>query len=503
MEGVAVEVIYDPDGEARDITNSVLIRSVRLESSSWAQPGTWQATVRDMDQSQSFVTGKRIIWRLDGITFYGGFLTQVIKTFAIPVDDTTNPSSVKTRQFQLKGVDYNILFDKRVVRDGGETPNYQTHIPKFSRTTDDVLVIRLCTQYLDLPDWLDTSTKVEEIGYIPVKAKGIDLPYSPTFVQTVYNQFHEIVGYLWSIPTAYDAGSLHVWDNGTPIWHYEVSHSEVPGTFMILEANPTVLTTAVDVTYKGAWCTQGSSWRMQMQNLSGLSGAIWYIQPEPGGDGAELVWRAVEDVVAPYSLSDSPSGATGGFREMQYVEDASGMVNDALVWGGSEYANQDGWPTANVLFAREENSESVTDHGRWQWAETHFGDVYNYSSQDEVDIRAKIIVLGQTGDTVYEKNRGLQNPNETYTLAWHHIDIPKSGGVYQFIKPGDLTTLNLNVFGKTVILPCRSITVTFPSGMFDGSAIVRFEGTFSLQVNDPWTLWQAIARRKQVVLPNL
>jgi len=188
---------------------------------------------------------------------------------------------------------------------------------------------------------------------------------------------------------------------------------------------------------------------------------------------------------------------------MQYVEDASGMVNDALVWGGSEYSNVDGWPTANVLFAREKNETSITDHNRWQWAETHFGDAMNYSSQDEVDIRAKIIVLGQTGDTVYAQNRGLQNPNETFTLAWHHTEVPKSGGFYQFIKPGDLTTLNLHVFDKVVILPCRSIAVTFPSGTDDGNAIVRFEGTFSLQVNDPWTLWQAIARRKQVVLPNL
>ena len=496
MAGVGLEIIYDPDDEARDITNVVLIKSARLESSSWAQPGIWQCTVKDLTQEQEFVTGKRIIWRLDGTTFYGGFLTQVTKAFAFPADDTTVPASVKTRQFQLRGVDYNILFDKRVVRD---PTNYQTSIPQFSRTWDKTVVEKLCNDFLDLPTWLDTSTMVDQVGRIPMNSGATGVPYSPSYVNIIPNEFDETVGYLWQIPHTYIAGSLSVHDDGVAIWHYEVDPAD--GTFMILEGSPTSLVATVNVTYMGSWVTQGSPWRKQMQNFSGLTGAIWYIQPN--GDGADLVWRAVEDVVAPYVLSDKPEGAEQGFREMQCVEDASGMVNDALVWGGSEYSNVDGWPTANVLFAREKNETSITDHNRWQWAETHFGDAMNYSSQDEVDIRAKIIVLGQTGDTVYAQNRGLQNPNETFTLAWHHTEVPKSGEVYQFIKPGDLTTLNLHVFDKDVILPCRSIAVTFPSGTTDGNAIVRFEGTFSLQVNDPWTLWQAIARRKQVVLPNL
>jgi len=496
MAGVGLEIIYDPDGESRDITNLVIIKSARLESSNWAQPGIWQATVRDFDRSQAFVTGKRIVWKLDGVTFYGGFLTQITKTFAFPTVDTDPITSVKARQFQLRGVDYNILFDKRVLRN---PDNYQTSIPQFTQSWDATLITKLCNDYLDLPAWLDTSTMVDEVGKIPVRAAGTGVHYTPSYVTTIPDEDGVTVGYMWRIPHEYNPGTLSVFDNGTPIWHYEIEPSD--GTFMITEGSPTSLDTTVNVTYKGAWVTQGSPWRKQMQSFSGLTGAIWYIQAD--GDGASLVWRAVEDGAAPYTLSDKPTGDEQGFRELQYVEDAAGMVNDALVWGGSEYSNVDGWPTANVLFAREENSGSISDHNRWQWAETHFGDAMNYSSQDEVDIRAKVIVLGQTGDRVYDQNRGLQNPNETFTIAWHHTDIPKSGGVYQFIKPGDLTTLNLNVFGETIILPCRSIAVTFPSGTEDGNAIVRFEGTFSLQVNDPWTLWQAIARRKLMIVPNL
>jgi len=505
MAGVGLEIIYDPDDEERDITNMVLIRSSRLESASWAQPGIWQATVRDTAQNQSFVTGKRIIWKLDGTTFYAGYLTQVIKTFAVPVDDTSAPASVLTRQFQLKGVDYNILFDKRVMR---YPTNYQEAIPQFNRTWDKTAVEAVCDNYLDLPAWLDTSTRVEQVGHIPESVGDDAAEFSPSFVQNVLNQWSEIVGYLYKISMSYTPGSLAVYDDGVGIWHYEVDPDAAGGgTFMILESSPTALTAKAAVTYKGGYVTQGTPWRKQMQSFSALTGAIWYI--EPNGTGADLVWRAVEDVVAPYVLSDKPTGDEQGFRELQYVEDASGMVNDALVWGGSEYSNVDGWPTAGVLFARETNSTSVTDHGRWQWAETHFGDALNYSSQAEVDLRAKVIVKGQTGNRVYDQNRGLQNPNETYTVAWHHTQVPKSGGVFQFIKPGDLTTLDLHVFGRTVegadpiILPCRSIAVSFPSGTADGNTIVRFEGVFSLQVQDPWTLWQAIAKRKALIVPNL
>ena len=42
-----------------------------------------------------------------------------------------------------------------------------------------------------------------------------------------------------------------------------------------------------------------------------------------------------------------------------------------------------------------------------------------------------------------------------------------------------------------------------PALVVVGVLLTSTEGTFSLQANDPWTMWNAIARRKQVVLPNL
>jgi hypothetical protein len=417
--GIDVQVIYDPDSANLDITNKVIFRTAKLTTSLATLPGTWSATVKDVDRVLDFSTGKRIVWKLDGVVFYAGFITQISRAFAFPADDTSVLSDVKSRQFVLRGVDYNILFDKRVLRN---TANYLVKIPNYTRSYDGVLVNYLCDHYLDLPTWLDTSTEVVNVAYMPTKT-------------------------------------------GT--------------TFR--------------------WTTQGNPWRTQMDIFAKKAGTTYYIRPY--GTGARLVYKALEDSAYPYAFSDKPVGSEIGFRELDYMEDASGMVNDALVWGGDEFG--DNSTGAATVFARDKNDTSITDHGRWQWAETHFGDT-NYASQEEVTQRAEAIVQGRTGDTIYEQNRGLQNPNKTYRMSWFNRGVPESGGVADVIMPSELATLKLHVFGDgvdplIVVLPCRQVDISFVSNDPTGASYVRFDGTFSLQANDPWQLWLAIKRRQRAV----
>jgi hypothetical protein len=404
---VPVQVIYDPDGANLDISGDVLFHTARLESQISAQPGLWECVVKDVNRTHSFTTGKRVLWKLGGTTFYGGFLTQVESSFAFPTDDTTPLSSVKTRQFTLRGADYNLLFDKRVMR---RTSNYLSAIPPHDRASDSSLITFGTATYIDVPSWLDYGTHLDTVANVP---------------RTASSQF--------------------------------------------------------------GWVTQGSPWRKQMDMIARISGAIYYIKAN--GNNADLHYHAQETSVAPYELSDAPTGAQKGFRELDALEDATGMVNDALVWGGNDFTVTG----STVVFARAENAGSISSHGRWQWAETHFGDI-NYATQDELDNRADVIVNGRTGDTIYEQNRGLQAVQENYRIAWHDRDVPKSGGAYQFIQCGDLTTLHLNVFGKTLVLPCRQLVITFPENDSAGDSYVRFEGMFGLQLNDPYTLWQAVAK---------
>ena len=419
--GVGIQVIYDPDGDNRDITDKVLFSTVRLESSASAVPGTWQAVVKDVDRNESFTTGKRVVFKLNDQVIYAGFLLIASDRFAFPVVDTSDISKVTGRQFALQGVDYNILFDKRVVHNSA---NYLTRIPKFTRQWDADLIQTLCGTYLNLPTWLDYTTEVENVAELP---------------RTV--------------------GAM------------------------------------------GGWVTQGTPWREQMKEFVASAGATYYIKPH--GTGARLVWRSIEDTVAPYVLSDKPVGDEQGFRDLDYSEDATGMINDALVWGGNEFTDTG----TGTVFARQKNDDSIDDHNRWQWGELHFNDS-NYASQDEVDNRADAIVLGRTGDTIEEQNRGLQRPTKRYTLTWFDRNVPVDAGVYQFIYPGDLTTLKLHVFGDgvdplIVVLPCRSINISFPSLDSSGDAYVQFQGTFSLQLNDPWRMWLAVARRRRQAILGL
>jgi hypothetical protein len=422
MAGVPVQVIYDPDDLNTDITNYVIYRSVRLETQFASLPGTWSATITDEGQDLDFATGKRILWKLDGSVFYAGFITQVSRTFAFPADDTSVPASVKTREFVLRGVDYNILFDRRFLRNPS---NYLTHIPEItSPTYDGVIIKQLCDDYLDIPSWLDTDTEVDNITLL---ADGTET-------------------------------GLEVFD----------------------------------------FAQQGSSWRSQMEEFYKLGDGIFYIRPY--GTGARLVYKALEENVAPYVLSDKPVWAEKGFRELDHLIDGTSIVNDAMVWGGDEFGAFD---TGGVtVFGRRQNTTSQDDNGRWQWAETHFGET-NYASQTSVNRRAKSIVTGYGGSTP-SGNRGLENPGRNYTIAWHQRNVPQTGSTYNFIYPGDLTTLKLHVFGDGVdplleVLPCRSIVVSFPGNDPSGDSHVRFEGTFSVQPDDPYTLWGAVARRRRRV----
>jgi hypothetical protein len=153
-----------------EISTDVIYSSVSFESQLSAQPGTFEMTVRDPNQTHSFITGKEIVLTLDSKRLFGGYLTQVSRTHAFPAADTTTPSAVKERQWVLRGVDYNILFDKLVFR---YPTSYTTQPPNEANTSyDGALVKKLCSTYLDIPAGFDTTTLVQN-----VTQPAIDAPF--------------------------------------------------------------------------------------------------------------------------------------------------------------------------------------------------------------------------------------------------------------------------------------------------------------------------------------
>jgi len=400
-----IEITYD----GTDISGSVIFESASFESQLGAVPGSFEFTVRDENQTLGFITGKEITMSIDGTRYFGGFVTQVIHQLAFPVDDTSDVPSVRTREFVLRGVDYNILFDKRIIYNIA-TPTSPPSV--FSGTTTDLAVLQgLFANYIDLTgDGIDVTTYVQEVGD----------------------------------PTP---------DNAD-----------------------------------GAYLNPGDPWRKQMESIAQFTGAIWYIDANK-----KLHYQALETTAPSWGFSDVPNRITTfGFRELEYIEDATNVANDALVWGGSEFGSTG--VTAETVFGRATNTTSIAEHGRWQIPERHFGEVGFFESSG-CTVRAKVIVYGDpgaAGDGFDDQNRGLQFPQKNVRLTWFSGQTPTA------LTAGSVVDVVLNVFGSPAIalsLPVRSISITFPI-----PTRAQFAAFLGIQTSDPWSLWKYM-RKQQSLIP--
>jgi len=159
---VSSTIVITYDGN--DITDSVILSSARFESLLSATPGTCEFTCKDPFRLLSFVTGKELTLSVDGTTMWGGYLQQVSRTHAFDADDTTPISSYENRYWTLRGVDYNILFDKRVLR---RTANYLSRIPSVAGTTMDGAVLEdALANYIDVPAGFDTTTFIDNVAAV-------------------------------------------------------------------------------------------------------------------------------------------------------------------------------------------------------------------------------------------------------------------------------------------------------------------------------------------------
>jgi hypothetical protein len=151
-----IEITYD----GVDISTSVIFASASFESQLGAVPGAFEFTVKDLGQTHSFIAGKEVTMSVDGTRYFGGFVTQVIHQLAFPVDDTVTggPGAVKTREFVLRGVDWNILFDKRVCYNKADPPSPHA---VFAATVSDVdILTAFFADYIDLTgDGIDTTSR--------------------------------------------------------------------------------------------------------------------------------------------------------------------------------------------------------------------------------------------------------------------------------------------------------------------------------------------------------
>lgn len=395
-----------------DITDDVWLKSASFTYQQNAIPGTCQFTVEDRTRTRSFTVGAEIVVTVDGVATWGGYLMQIGRTHAFPADDTDPVSEYENRLWDLRGVDYNVVLDRRFIRDDSNPPaSYLTMdgLTYPGTTQDGAVITNIIANHADMTGFTTAGT--------------VD-----------------------------NTRQVNEWDT-TKDW----------------TAPP-----------------QGETLRVLFEELAKHRGNVYYI------DAAKAIhFHDLDTQIHPWGFSDQPNGTTLiGFREAEVTEDGSPIVNDAMIWGGSVWAGAAG----GTVFARAQDATSIATHGRWQVAERRFGED-GFGIQAGVDARANAIVSGPPGADAYGQTKGLRYSQWSVRLAWFAHTVPSAN----HLRPGKVVSIVMNTFGLNRSLPCRSITMTFPSGKVDGTTYVRFEGDFGIQLNDSFGLWDLILRREKGV----
>jgi hypothetical protein len=248
----------------------------------------------------------------------------------------------------------------------------------------------------------------------------------------------------------------------------------------------------------GSWPQQGSYWRKAMEDFAQF-GCLYYIDADKN-----VHFHEAETILAGWGFSDVPNNlplpnaaARYPMREYEDTTDAASMANDAMVWGGSAWAGP-----GETVFARAENAGSIAAHGRWQYAETRFGDL---QIQGDVTARANVISSGNTTGAVGgDTSRGLAVNQQQCHLVWFGHDVPSLSGTPQHLRPGQVVPITMYVLSEDggltpleLLLPLRSMKITFPALPSDGTpedplTYVRLDGQFGVQLSDPWWLWKLL-----------
>jgi hypothetical protein len=155
-----ITVLYD----STDITAYVIFKDASFDLQMNGMPGSFDFRCKDENQELDFITGHTITLLVDDVPMWGGYVMQVERGYAFPADVIpADVNAYRNRIWHLRGVDYNILFDKRVLHNDADPLKAIPSITEFPFWDGDLITDTLCPLYLDLPVELDFSTYVENI----------------------------------------------------------------------------------------------------------------------------------------------------------------------------------------------------------------------------------------------------------------------------------------------------------------------------------------------------
>jgi len=431
--GSTVVITYD----GTDITSHVMFETASFEVQFSAIPGSFDITLKDEEQALGpFITGKEVTLSIDGKLMFGGYLMQVSRKYAFAADRTDpasgGASGLKTRLWVLRGVDYNILFDKRVLRFNTSLTNkgFLKQLPSFKGSRKDGWLIRneLCPKYLDLSGF-DYTTDVEDVDYV------------------------------W-IDEASRNKNL-AWTQQGTLWRKQMEDfSQFSGAVWYIQPDKKLFYKAVE----------------QMQSRWGFSD----VPNKRPIVGSSPGWQ----------------GSTYGFREMDATEDGSYITNDALVWGGSEWTGSSGgtvfsrhqndasiekhnrWQMAETHFGEQgygiqkgvtQRAQLIVEGSPSQQGDQLYGLKYPQWQFRFAWFGHDVPEIGGVRDHL--------TPGQVVTIHLFTFGLGVSNPLIQ-------------------LLPLRQLKVTFPELDPTGNGYVRFDGFFGIQTSDPWTLWRYLLKAK-------
>jgi hypothetical protein len=162
-----------------DVGSDVIFEDATFTMQTNGAPGSFHIRIRDLGHTRDFTTGAEVTLDIEGYRKFGGYLTQASRVYAFPVDDTTVPSTTE-RFWSLTGVDYNILFSKRIVYDKANPANVILRSwPAGSH--DDVVIRYIFDHYTDLGADGVTYDGVTHVGTPNPDYRGVVSAGSHTF----------------------------------------------------------------------------------------------------------------------------------------------------------------------------------------------------------------------------------------------------------------------------------------------------------------------------------
>lgn len=193
-------------------------------------------------------------------------------------------------------------------------------------------------------------------------------------------------------------------------------------------------------------------WGDLFREVAQSTGAIWYIDPD-----RNVVYTDVETPDAPFALSDRPTGAQQGYRDLEILADASLMINDAMIWGAGQGSDQ-------MAFARVEDAASIAAHGRMQNTGGFRTNLYQQQSVERV---ANSIVYGSPSS-----KRGHKDDKVTA-----HFTVFEPG-----LRVAQKVSIESEVHGWSDVLPIRQIVIRFHN-----PEQAEYEVTAGHEIDEPWT----------------